>query len=528
MRKILSTIIALFSLTTLWALTPPEVPRLVVAITIDQLRTDYLEMFRHNFGNGGFNRLLNEGLVYSNVEFDFPHLDRASTITTIFTGANPSYHGIVSEYRFSVSDNRVVSSFSDNNYMGNFTADRFSPRPIRVSTIANELKIASGGQSDVFAFAPHASQALASGGHAANVAFWIDVETAKWATTTFFRDRVPVVDQHNRNTQQSLTYRLSGINWRPAIDGNRFNAFPYTRSVANFHHHFATDRRNAVRLFKQSPFVNTEVVNIALRVMEANALGTRRNPDFLALTFYAGNFENAADRNFSIEIQDTYFRLDQDIERLLNAVDAQVGLQNALIFVVSTGYFNEQEVIPDGMVTSGSDFSPERIMAILNMYLMAVYGEGQWIQRYYNEQIFFNRTLLERNNIDMVAFLERVARFLVQVSGVQNAITSHQILHGAYTQVVQYHRRGFYSGISGDIMLELTPGWRIVDSQNPNSQQRVRSNAVMSPAIFFGNNIQPQRIHRTIQATEIAPSVSHRLRIRAPNAARGRVLEELF
>jgi len=77
-------------------------------------------------------------------------------------------------------------------------------------------------------------------------------------------------------------------------------------------------------------------------------------------------------------------------------------------------------------------------------------------------------------------------------------------------------------------MLELTPGWRIVDSQNPNSQQRVRSNAVMSPAIFFGNNIQPQRIHRTIQATEIAPSVSHRLRIRAPNAARGRVLEELF
>ena len=527
MKKILSSLLTLLSITTLWA-TTPEVPRLVVAITIDQLRGDYLEMFRHNFGSGGFNRLLNEGLVYSNVEFDFPHLDRASTITTIFTGANPSHHGIVSEYRFSVSDNRVVSSFSDNNYMGNFTADRFSPRPIRVSTIANELKIASGGQSDVFAFAPHASQALASGGHAANVSFWIDVETAKWATTTFFRDRVSVVDQHNRNTQQSLTYTLAGMNWRPAIDVNRFNAFPYTRSITNFSHHFATDRRNAVRLFKQSPFVNTEVTNIALRVMEANALGSRRNPDFLALTFYAGNFENAADRNFSIEIQDTYFRLDQEIERILNAVDAQVGLQNALIFVVSTGYFNEEEIIPDGMATSGGDFNPERIMALLNMYLIQVYGEGQWIRRFYNQQIFFDRNLLERNNIDIVEFQERAARFLILASGVQDVITSHQMLHGNYNQTVRHHRNGFYPGISGDIILELTPGWRIVDPQNPTSQQRVRSNTVMSPVIFFGNNIQPQRIHRTIQATEIAPSVSHRLRIRAPNAARGRILEELF
>jgi hypothetical protein len=512
----------------LWGATSPEVPRLVVAITIDQLRGDYLEMFRHNFGSGGFNRLLNEGLVYSNVEFNFPHLDRASTITTIFTGAYPSYHGILGEYRFSVADNRVIPSFFDNNFIGNFTTDRVSPRPIRVSTIANELKIASGGQSDVFAFAPHASQALASGGHAANGAFWIDNETAKWATTTFFRDRQPIIDQHNRNTQMSLTYILPSITWRPAIDVNRYNAFPYTRNIQNFQHHFSSDRRNAVHLFKQSPYVNTEVTNIALRILETNNLGRRQNPDFLALTFYAGNFDNALDKNFSVEIQDTYFRLDRELERLLNAIDAAVGLQNALIFVVSTGYFDEQEIIPEGMPTSGGDFSPERIMALLNMYLMRVFGEEQWIRKYHNQQLFFNRNLMEDRGINITEFQQRAAEFLILASGVQDVITSHQMLHGAYNQAVLRHRNGFYQGISGDVFLELTPGWRVIDSENPNNQQRVRSNAVMSPAIFFGNNIQPQRIHRTIQATEIAPSVSHRLRIRAPNAARGRVLEELF
>ena len=529
MTKILSFIIAIFSITTLSAnSTRPEVPRLVVAITIDQLRGDYLEMFRHNFGNRGFNRLLNGGLVYSNVAFDFPFLDRASTITTIFTGAYPSYHGITGENKFSVTENREVPSFFDNNFMGNFTTDRVSPLPIRVSTIANELKIASGGQSDVFAFAPHASQALASGGHAANGAFWLDAETAKWATTTFFRDRQPLIDQHNRNIQASLTYRLAGITWRPANDISRYNAFPYTRNIHNFQHHFSSDRRSPMRLFKQSPYVNTEIANIALQVLETNLLGRRHNPDFLALTFFAGNYENALDRNYSIEIQDTYYRLDRDLARLLDAIDAAVGLQNALIFVVSTGYFDEQEIIPDGMVTSGGDFNPERIKALLNMYLMAAFGREQWVQKFYNSQLFFNRRLLQERNIDIADFHHRAAQFLVQVSGVQDAITSHQMMHGAYNRTVQHYRNGFVHGVSGDIILRIQPGWRIVDAQNPNNQQRVRSNAIMAPAIFYGNHIQPQRVHRTIQVTEIAPSVSHRLRIRAPNAARGRVLEELF
>lgn len=529
MNKILSSLVAIFSITTLSANNPsPEVPKLVVGITIDQLRGDYLEMFRHNFGNGGFNRLLNGGLVYSNVEYDFPNLDRASTIATIFTGAYPSYHGITGENQFSITENREVSAFADNNFMGNFTTDRVSPLAIRVSTIANELKTASGGQSDVFAFAPYASQAMASGGHGGNGVFWLDDENSKWATSTFYRERIPIIDQHNRNTQASLTYILRSITWRPANDISRYNAFPYTRNIQNFQHHFSSDRRNPMRLFKQSPFVNTEVTNIALQVMEANSLGKRQNPDFLALTFYAGSYENALDKNYSVEIQDTYYRLDKELERLLDAIDAAVGLQNALIFVVSTGYFNEQEIIPDGMVTPGGDFNPERVQALLNMYLMHTYGREQWIKQYYNQQFFFDRKLLEDKNINITEFQQRAAEFLIQVSGVQDVITSHQMLHGAYNSTVQYYRNGFFKGISGDLFLKLQPGWRVVDSQNPTNQQRVRSNAILSPVIFFGNNIKPQRVHRTIEVIEIAPSVSHRLRIRAPNAARGRVLEELF
>lgn len=527
MFKIISSLVAFFSISALCAQVPSgETPKLVVGITIDQLRGDYLEMFKHTFGNKGFKRLLNEGLVYSNVHYDFPYLDKASTITTIYTGANPSYHGITAEKKYLLNSNQEVSSHFDDNYLGDFTSEKLSPLPIKVSTIADELKIASGGQSDIFAFAPEASQAFASGGHAANGAYWIENENGKWATSTFYKAKQPIVDQHNRSPE-SLTFTIGGITWRPAIDIQHYNAFPYTRNRINFQHYLGSEKGGNYYLFKQSPYVNKEVNDMAIRMLESGSLGKRVNPDYLAVTFYAGAFSKALDKNYSIEIQDTYYRLDQELGRLLDAIDAAVGLKNSLIFVASTGYFNEQEVLPEGMVTSGGDFYPDRSQALLNMYLMALYGREQWIKKYYNKQIYFDRKLLEDRKIDLSEFQQKAAEFLVQSAGIQDVITSSQMLHGAYNQHVQFYRNGYYKGISGDLFLELQPGWKVVDSQ-VDTQARGNNNAIIAPVIFFGTNIKPQKINRTIQATEIAPSVAYRLRIRAPNAAKGEILKELF
>lgn len=527
MIRILSSLVAFFSIASVCAQsTSTEIPKLVVGITIDQLRGDYLEIFKNTFGERGFKRLLNHGLVYSNVKYDYPFLDKASTIATVYTGANPMYHGITAEYKYSDETSREISSFSDKNYLGNYTSERFSPLSLKVSTIADELKIASGGQSDVFSFAPHVSQALAGGGHGASGAFWIEELQGKWATTTFYRERQPVVEQHNRSSE-SLTLKIGNIKWRPALDVKRYNAFPYTKNVYNFQHFFSADKRDYIRLFKQSPYVNTEVREIAEKVLKSNSLGKRTNPDFLALTFYAGNFENSLDKNYSVEIQDTYYRLDQELGKLLDVIDAEVGLKNTLIFVVSTGYFNEQEVLPEGMVTSGGEFHPERTQALLNMYLMAIYGREQWITKYYNQQFFINRKLIEDKKIDIADFQKTAAEFLVLSAGVQDVITSNQMLHDAYTEKLQFYRNGYYKDVSGDLFIELQPGWKVVETPYYDNL-RVSNNAVISPVIFFGNNIKPQKVDRTVDATEIAPSVSYRLRIRAPNAAKKNVLKELY
>lgn len=528
MNKILSTLVAFFSLTSLTAGNQSTPPKLVVGITIDQLRGDYLELFKHTFSEGGFNRLFNEGLVYSDIKFDFPFIDRASAISTIYTGANPSYHGIVSNNKFILKDELEASSFSDSYYAGVFTKDRFSPLPIRVSTITDELKIASDGQSEVFAFAPDASQALASGGHAATGAYWVDDLTGRWATSSFYKTQRYTVEQYNK-TDESFSKSIGQLSWRPAMDVSNYTAFPYTKNLYNFQHQFHRNKKFNFQLLKQSPFMNSEVWKMAEKIIVSENLGQRKNPDFLALTMYAGHYDNALDKNYSVEIQDLYHRLDKEMEHILNKLDELIGLENTFIFITSTGYFDEQEILPKDYVSPGGDFYPERSSSLLNMYLMALYGREQWVSKFYNNQIFLNRKLIEDKKIDFVEMQQKSAEFLVQSAGIQDVITSHQMLHGAYNQIVQYYRNSYYKGISGDLFLELQPGWRIVyEDENGENNNRIRSNAVSAPVFFFGHNVKPQKINRAIDATEIAPSVTHRLRIRAPNGANASILKELF
>ncbi len=529
MIRIVSSLVAFFSIASLCAQNvSEEPPKLVIGITIDQLRGDYLRLFKQTFGEDGFKRLLNEGLVYSDIKYDFPHPDAASAITTVYTGAYPFYHGIVGEKKYAKDTDREISSFFDSKFNGVSTTDQLSPTAIKVPTLTDELQIASGGKSDIVAFAPDASAALASGGHAASSVYWIDDYNGKWVSSSFYKTNQYIVDQHNRSSR-SLSLTIGTLMWRPAIDIANYKAFPYTQNVYNFQHYFGKDKTNQFKLFKQSPLVNTEVRQMAEKILNAGTIGKHSYPDFLALTFYAGNYENALDKNYSLEIQDTYYRLDREIAQLLETVEKTVGLDNTLIFMVPTGYYNEEEIYPPDLTLAGGNFYPERTRSLLNMYLMAIYGNVQWIKKYYDGQLFFDRKQLDDKKIDVIDFQRRAAEFMVQFAGVQDVITSHQMLHGAYNQMVHFYRNGYHKGISGDLFVELQPGWQIVtDDQSSNNNQKVRNNAVSAPVVFFGNHIKPQKIYRTIEATEIAPSVAHRLRIRAPNAAQETVLKELF
>lgn len=529
MIRLISSLVAVLTITSVSAQTTVrETPKLVIGITIDQLRGDYLELFQHTFTERGFKRLLNGGLVYQNIQYEFPNLDAASTIATVYTGANPFYHGIVGNKKYLPSKQQEVSTFNDASYLGNYTQDNVSPLALRTSTITDELKVASQGFSDVFSFAPNDAQALITAGVRGNSAYWVDDYSGKWATTTFYKDFFWTVDQDNRSGKD-FSVKAWNMQWTPLLSISEYKAFPYMQNAVSFRHGMGTDKE-AYILAKQTPLVNENIRTTATKVLTKSEMGKRMSPDFLSVTFYAGNYPKAP-TDYSFEIQDIYATLDREIEKLLDEVDKTVGLNHTLIFLASTGYYNSSEVknieklnIPE------KKFHINRCEALLNMYLMAIYGkDNKWVDRFYNSQIYLNRELIKEKNIDLHEIQQKAAEFVAEFTGVQDVYTSYNIQHGQWNPVMEYYKNGYTKETSGDLFVELQPGFKVVNEQDVSwKDKQVRSNTIICPVIFFGNGIRAQKIGRTIKATEIAPSVSYIMRIRSPNAAKDQPLSELL
>ncbi|MDR1937663.1 MAG: alkaline phosphatase family protein [Tannerellaceae bacterium] len=523
MRRILTSLIAILAITNVEA---QHVPKLVVCITVDQFRGDYMEYFYNTFGERGFKRLMNEGVAYRNVRFEFSNIDQASAFATLFTGANPCFHGIGGDKRYDFNDNRELSILNDPNFLGNYTRDNFSPKKLLASTIGDELKIASLGRSDVYAIAPDAASALLSAGHAANGAFWIDNINGKWATTTYYKGLPWYVDRYN-NGKESLSARVEKLIWTPSLPVNRYSAFPYVVDNQAFRYTFNEKTIDCYPNLKTSALVNTEVNRLALLFLEYAGFGTRSCPDMLSVTYYAGNYNRLMNKEYTLEVQDTYYQLDKNIEQLLNAIDQKVGLANTLVVFTGSGYYKSVEDYPENLQLNRGDFYPKRCVALLNMYLMQLYGQKSWVTGYYNGQIYLNRKAVDEARLAIEDIQARAAAFVAEFSGVQNVVTDCALRNGNWNEgTARLHNGTHYLG-RGDLIIELQPGWRI-NLEIPGEKVKVvRNNAVITPLVFMGNGLKPKHIYREAKAAEIAPTVTHILRIRPPNATPNAPLFEL-
>ncbi len=523
MNRVLSSLIALLTITGLNAQHNIPVPKLIVNITVDQLRGDYLQYFSNTFGERGFKRLINEGLMYHQVDFGFPNLCESSAIATIATGAYPYYHGVVADKKYDVSMRKEVSVVSDNNYLGNYTTDRFSPLVLQCSTLGDELKTATKGTCDVYSVAPNPEAAILSVGRYADGAFWLDDYNGTWATTTFYKKDIPYyIDRFNTTEAFGVTADKSWIQSQ-----SQYGGFPYSGTRTHFNYPFSRGDNERFIKIKQTALINEQITTLAIRFIEQARLGSRNNPDMLNITYYAGNYKYAGYTDeYNYEIQDIYYRLDKELASLLDHIDKKVGMNNVLVVVTSTGYF-------DSWVNSSTDFPlfgefyPNRCTALLNMYLMATYGQGAWVQSYYNEQIYLNKKLVEDMNLDWAEVVASAAEFVSQFSGVQEVTTMGQWLYDDTGRSVDF-RRGMNKRMSGDIFIELQPGWVIANDDNPTKPRFHRETGIMTPAIFLGSSIKNQHVYRPVKATEIAPTLSFVLRIRPPNGTKEKPLQEFL
>lgn len=514
MKKGLLTYILLLTLSGLQAQTPT--PRLVVSLTIDQLRSDYLENFAALYGEQGFKRLLREGRFYTQAQFDFNKPDRASAMASVYTGTNPSVHGIIGREWLDTSTLNVKNCVDDTNYIGNYTNESSSAMHMLTTTVTDELKIQTGGKALVYAIAPFRDAAILSAGHAADCALWLNESTGKWCSTTYYSEFPAWLSQYNE--QRSPAYTLKNQSWTPTLTPVQYVYLSNTQEAA-FKYTPSEDKVNLYRLYCTTPLVNDEINKLTEELLNNHPIGYDLTPDFLSLTYYAGGYNHQAGTDHALEIQDAYLRLDQSIAQLINLLDRKVGMQNVLFCVSSTGYNDLDALEPKRYRIPSGEFYLNRCAALLNVYLMATYGEGQYIEAYNDQQIYLNHKLLEEKQISLSDIEEKASEFLAQFSGVQQVFTANKLLVGAGSPSWERTRNGFYAGRSGDLLLDILPGWTVVDEKDATKNTVVNKAQVPTPYIIWGAGIKPTIVRTPVSAKCIAPTLAGALHIRAPNAS---------
>lgn len=512
--RILPTLIAVLAFAGVDAQTATDVPRLVVSITIDQLRTDYMEAFTSLYGERGFKRLMRGGYTVLQAEYPFVSPDRASAVACIYTGTTPYNNGIVGESWLNRATLQPLYCVEDKTYPGNLTTESSSPDRMAVSTIGDELKIATDGKSIVYAVSPQRDAAILSAGHAADGAFWINDLTGQWCTTSYYGAYPSWALNYHRF--QPLGQRISDIEWEPAnaLVGN-FNYFVSGGVKTPFKHRFQGE--NKYRSFKASACVNEEVTRFATHCAEQTLMGMDGVTDLLAVTYYAGNFEHQPVSEYPIELQDTYVRLDRELGKLMDTVEKRVGTGRVLFVVTSTGYADEENGDLSKFRIPTGTFSITKASALLNMYLMAIYGEGRYVEAEFGSQLFLNHKLIEDKQLNLTEIFERSQDFLSQMAGVKDVFTSQRLALGSGTPFINRLRNGFNTQRSGDIYIEVAPGWNLVNEQT-YEQKLVRESYIGFPLFIMGCNVLAQLVKTPVSVDCIAPTLAQFMRIRAPNA----------
>jgi hypothetical protein len=217
-----------------------------------------------------------------------------------------------------------------------------------------------------------------------------------------------------------------------------------------------------------------------------------------------------------MELQDTYVRLDREVARLIAGIEQKIGAEHVLFVITSTGYSDtesadyEQYRIPTGT------FYMYRTSNLLNMYFGAIWGQGRYIETCYRNQMFLNHKLLESKRISLTDACRRAQEFLSQMSGVRNVYSGLQLLTSINEQTEKI-RNGYNPSRCGDVLIEVSPGWNILNEQTQETQLS-RASFIQFPIIFYGASITAERINDQVTVDRIAPTIAKSIRIRAPNA----------
>jgi hypothetical protein len=281
-------------------------------------------------------------------------------------------------------------------------------------------------------------------------------------------------------------------------------------------------------LLRETPFADEFTTELALRLIENEQLGQDDVTDYLAITYSATDYIGHRFGPSSVEASDALVRLDRNIGQLLDKIDKSLGKKNVLVYFVSAHGVSEIPALLEKSRVPSGYFKLNQSLQLLRSYLNAIYGQGDWVKGFFDNQIFLNRALIEDAKIDLEEIQKKVARFMVQFSGVAAAVPTSAFEMSDFSGgMLLKMNNNFSQQRSGDVMIALNPGW-VEKTDNVTGHSSPYEYDSHVPLIWFGWTASRSSVTRSVTTRDIAVTLSVLCRIPLPNAASGDPLHELF
>lgn len=515
-----------------------DTPKLVVGIVVDQMRYDYLTRFYDKYGEGGFKRMMNEGFNCKNNHFNYIPTYTGPGHASVFTGTTPKYHGVISNNWYDKEEKSVVYCAGDKSVKSIGTtsdAGQMSPHRMLTTTFSDENRLFTQMKGKSIGIAIKDRGAILPAGHTANAAYWFHGKNeGHFISSSFYLDSLPkwVSDFNASNIAESYfkvwdtfydlsTYIESGNDdndFEGGFRGKDKATFPYDLYALK-------DENRYFDILKATPYGNSLTTDFVLAAIDGEQLGQDQITDVLTISYSSTDYVG---HNFGVnskEIQDTYIRLDKDLERLFIYLDKTVGQGEYTVFLTSdhgaveVPSYLKSVKIPSGYIDNNSRKEQFQV------YLKDTFGTTDIVENVTNNQIFINRNKVKELGLDLDDVQEAIANEQINYENIAKTYTASTMNSTQFSNGIEaLLQNGFNQKRSGDVIVVNDISY-IVYSKTGSTHGSGLNYDTHVPLLFFGKGIKHGATYQKTVIPDIAPTISALLGISFPNASTGQPLE---
>jgi predicted AlkP superfamily pyrophosphatase or phosphodiesterase len=514
-------------------------PKIVVGIVIDQMRWDYLYRYYDRYSQDGFKRLLGQGFVCDNTRIPYIPTITACGHTSIYTGSVPAIDGITGNDWWDYSLSQIVYCTGDDSVktIGSNTEEgKMSPRNLLVTTIGDELRLATNFRSKVIGIALKDRAAILPAGHSANGAYWYDHQTGDWITSSYYMNDLPqwVKDFNAKKMGDSYfaqdwntLYPLSTY-VQSAPDEEPYEYRPFGADAKGFPYNLKQFIGKNYGILPVTPYGNSLTFEMAKAAINGEQLGADSITDMLTISLSTPDYIGHSFGPNSVEAEDDFLRLDKDLGDFLKFLDKQIGKGEYLVFLSAdhgaahVPAFLKEHKIPAGGVDD------KKLTDDINSLLKDKFKTDKLAIGIINYEVYLDRNAIKKNKLNKDNINKEVIDFLTEQKGVYRAFALDALNETTLNATIKNDAtNGYYPMRSGDIQIIFMPEWIIGFINRGTTHGAWAPYDAHIPLVWYGWNVHAGKTNREVYMTDIAPTISSMLHVQMPSGSVGNIIEDV-